>query len=789
MSDGGVAPNAMLGQSVRRASLDRFTRGRGAFISDISVPGALAVAIARSPVAHAELISVDVSAARAAPGVVAVVTGADIGELAPMPAMWALPGQKYSDLRPLAEDRLRYAGQPYAAVIARSRAEAEAALSLIELRYAALPPILSVDAAMAPGAERIYPHWSDNIVASNRWLVGDADAGLAASATTIADRFVSQRVHALSIEPRGVIAQAEGDGALTIWSSTQSIHQVRSCIASCLNMPEHIVRVIAPDLGGSFGMKGNAYGEEVLLAWLARRLGRPVRWIERRSEAFAASVNGRDEQVDIEAGFDGEGRFTALKARLVLDKGGDSSVCSIGMAYFSGLVMTGGYHIPAIDIEAMGVLTNKSPTGAYRGYGQPEANLALERVMDLAAARLGLSPAEIRRRNFVPPDAMPVATATGLLLDSGRYAELMDATLLRFGYEDALARASRTTQEGVATGIGFAVYIEPTAFGPSEASRIVGINNGGFDVSTIRMEPSGHVRLFASQTPMGQGLETALAQLVANELALPVDDIVVSSSDTLHASYTAFGSGGSRGASVGGGSAVLAARELAGQIRRWGAFLLEAEADDIDLVQRGVQVRGDPTRRVAMSDLAAAAYFGFPCPPGMTPGLEARHAYDPLAMSVSYGAVAVEIEVDLDTGKIAVQRMTFGHDCGVQINPAIVDGQVIGGAAQGIGATLFEELRYDEAGRPLVQSLHDYLVPLASDLPTIDLLHLTTPSPFHTLGIKGVGETGVIAVPAAIMNAVQHAIGPQVRLTTLPLRAERLFDAIRAGVRPSGAAS
>ena len=779
----------MMGQSVRRTSLDRFARGCGSYIGDISVPGVLTLAIARSPVAHAKIIAIDVSAARAAPGVVAVVTAADMTELAPMPAMWALPGQNDSDLRPLAEDRLRYAGQPYAAVVARSRAEAEAALRLIDLSYATLPPILSVDAALAPDAPRLYPHWADNIVAANRWQVGDVGAALAASAITIADRFVSQRVHALSMEPRGVIARAEGDGGLTLWSSTQSIHQVRACIAACLGVPEHILRVIAPDIGGSFGMKGNAYGEEVLVAWLARRLGRPVRWIERRSESFAASVNGRDEQVDIEAGFDGDGRFTALKARLVLDKGGDSSVCSIGMAYFSGLVITGGYHIPAIDIETMGVVTNKSPTGAYRGYGQPEANLALERVMDLAAARLGLSPVEIRRRNFIPPEAMPVATATGLYLDSGRYAELMDATLIRFGYDDAVARADRTRRENAATGIGFATYIEPTAFGPSEASRIVGIKNGGFDVSTIRMEPSGHVRLFASQTPMGQGLETALAQIVANELALPVEDVVVSSGDTMHASYTAFGSGGSRGASVGGGSAVLAARELAGQIRRWGAFLLDAEADDIDVVQGGVQVRGDATRRMGMSDLAAEAYFGFPCPPGMTPGLEARHAYDPVAMSVSYGTVAVEVDVDLETGKIAVRRMTFGHDCGVQINPAIVDGQVIGGAAQGLGAALFEELRYDEEGRPLVQSLHDYLVPLASDLPSIDLLHLTTPSPFHTLGIKGVGETGVIAVPSAIMNAVQNAIGPGVRLTTLPLRAERVFEAIQACTGSSAAAS
>jgi aerobic carbon-monoxide dehydrogenase large subunit len=778
-SDKATTDTPIVGRSVPRAALERFTRGRGVYVADIEFRDMLHVALARSPVAHARILRIDVEEARQCEGVIAVITAEDLTGVKAQPLLWNLPGQQYSQMRALAEERLRYVGQPYAAVVARTREQAAFGATRMAVRFESLPPILSIDASLAADATRIYPDWKDNIVGTTKWRTGEPERALAQSATVVSGRFISQRVHPLSLEPRGVLARREADGGLTLWTSTQSIHQVRSSLAECLGLPEHRIRVIAPDVGGAFGMKGCASVEETLLGFLAMKLDRPVRWIETRAEAFVG-LHGRDERVDLDLGLDADGRITALRAHIVLDKGADPTACSFGTAWVTGAVITSGYRVPATQVEGLGVITNKSPTTAYRGYGQPEANLAIERALDIGASRLGLSPAEIRRRNFVQASEMPYTTPSGMALDSGQYERLMDMTLERFGYREALARASASNSAPVCTGVGFACYTELTNFGPSAVCKLVGITNGGFDVCAVRMEPSGHVRLFISQTPMGQGIETAMAQICAQELCLNVDDISVSHGDTLTAPYTAYASGGSRGAGVAGSAVVLAARDLAGQIRRWGAQLLGATESTVVLARGGVEVLEHPQRRVAIPAVAAAAYFGACCPDGATPGLEARAAYDPPALAISYGTVAAEVELDRETGKIAVRRLTFGHDCGTQINPALVEGQVRGGAVQAIGATLFEELPYDKEGRPLVVSLQDYLVPLASDVPTIDLLHLTTPTPFSPLGIKGVGESGTIAVPAAIMNAVQHAIGPGGILTELPLRAERVLKAVRA---------
>lgn len=772
-----IAVGGAVGSSAPRRALDRFVAGKGRYLADVPLPGALTVLILRSTVPHAAILSLEVEAARRLPGVAAVLTGADLAGVRPQPSLWDLPGQNYSNLKALATDRLLYVGHPYAVIAARDADTAAAAAARVSLVSRPLPFHLTVDAAMAPGAVLLYDHWPDNVVASQHWSAGDLAAGFAAAAHRLGGRYTTQRVHALSLEPRGVAAIPEGEG-VTVWASTQSIHQVRAGIAECLNLPEHLVRVIAPDIGGAFGMKGCAYGEETLLALLARRLQRPVRWIEGRPESFIGSTHGRDTRVDLEAAFDADGRLLALKADVVLDKGADPYATSIGTAWVTGAVLTGPYHVPAVDIGTCGVVTNKTPTGAYRGYGQPEANFPLERLLDQAARQIGLDPAEIRRRNMVTPDQMPFPLPSGVTLDSGRYADLLDATLIRFGYGPALERAAETRADGRVTGIGIASYVELTNFGPSPVCRLIGVNNGGFDTSIVRMEPSGHVRLLIGQTPMGQGVETSLAQVCADRLHLPVEDIAVVHGDTLSAPYTAYASGGSRGAGVAGMSVRIAADRMGERLRRWGAHLLGAELDRVVLTQGGVQVEGEPTRRLPVAAIAREAYYGANVPPGLEPGLEDRAAYDPPALAVSYGSVAVEVSVDIALGKIAVERVTFGHDCGVQINPAIIDGQVRGGVAQAVGGTLFEEIRYDATGQPLTLSLHDYLLPLASDLPPIDLLHFETPAPFSPLGAKGVGESGVIAVPAAIANAVQHALGPAAGiLDTLPLTAERVLAA------------
>lgn len=764
--------------AARGRALDRFVRGKGRYIADVDVPGTAELVFVRSPVAHADILDIDSDAAREMPGVHAVLTAADLNGLGPQPPMWDLPGQRQTPERALAEGRLRHVGEAYAAVVAADYETAVAAAARVTVEYRSLPPVLTIDESAA-GNVRLYPEWPDNVVARSAWQAGDVDAALAEATILVSETFTTQRVHAHSLEGRGVIARPEPDGGLTLWVSTQAPHQVRAAVAESLGLPEHRLRIVVPDVGGAFGMKAFAYAEESFLGFLALRLGRPLRWIERRDEAYVASTHGRDEQIAMTAGFDAKGRILGLRAQIRLDKGARPYAGSIGTAWVSGATLTGGYRVPAIDIGAAGFVTNKTPTGAYRGFGQPEANLAMERLLDIAAAQLGIAPPDIRRRNLVTPAELPSPTPTGLLLDSGAFTDLMDATLDRFGYAVARARAAEASSAQRRIGVGMACYTEMTNFGPSAMSSIIGVRSGGFDSCTVRMEPSGHVRLWSGITNIGQSIDMTLARICADVLRVPVEDVAVMLGDTDHPAYTAYGTGGSRGAGVAGGAAFLASNNLAQLIGKWGAHLLGFGDDEVELVQGGVQAKVNGGPRIAMRDIAAAAWRGTTCPPGLMPGLEVQKTYDPSGLAISYGTVVAEVALDMMTGKLSVERMTIGHDCGVQINPEVVDGQIYGAAAQAIGATLFEEIAYDAAGNPLTLSMHDYLVPLAADLPPIDLLHLSTPSPFAPHGAKGVGESGIIAVPAAIMNAVQHAIGPGVTLDRLPLTPERVHAAIQ----------
>ncbi len=765
-----VAVPAHIGRETRRPRTAAFARGEGRYIGDV-LPDAVWLCLLRSPQAHARIDRVDVTAALAAPDVLAVYTGADVRDLVPPPNLWQLPGQREANLRPLADERVRYVGDAVAAVVARTEAAARAACDCIAVDYTPLPLVMSVEAALAPDAPRLYEHWPDNVVARCHWQVGEVELALAEAAVVVSHTFVSGRVHPLPLEPRGVAASVDPrDGALTVWSPTQSVHQVREGIATCLRLPEHRVRVIAPDIGGSFGQKACLYPEEILVAYAALRLGRSVRWMETRTEAFVSSIHGRDQGVTLTAGFTSDGRLLAVRGNIVLDKGAEPYRTSIGTAWITGALLTGPYRVDAIDIYACGVVTNKTPTGAYRGFGQPEANFAMERTLDIAAQRLVLDPLEIRRRNLPSPDDLPCATATGIGLDSGRYVELLEAVATR-------AQWTRPSQPGAGhlrKGRGLAFYMEVTNFGPSVITNAIGVAAGGFDVASVRMEPSGHVTVHTGQTPMGQGVEIALAQICADELLLAPTDIAVVHGDTQSCSYTAYASGGSRGAGVGGSAVALAARQLAGKLRLLGAHLLNAALDEVVLFDGEVRVRAQPERAIAYAALARLAYRGAGLPAGMAAGLETQFVFDPVNLAVSYGAVVVDLTVDTRTGLVTLEHIVFGHDCGTQINPALVAGQVIGGIAQGIGCTLYEELRFDAQGRPLVRSLFDYPVPLAADLPPIELLHLETPTPYSATGAKGVGESGVIPLPAAIANAVQNALGSVAIDNRLPLTPDRI---------------
>jgi carbon-monoxide dehydrogenase large subunit len=762
-----------------RPSARRFLEGRGRYVADLSMPGMLHAVVVRSAEAHAD-IAIDADPARAVVGVRLVLDGADIlASIQPPPIIWDVPGQRRSGLRALAHGRVRYVGEPVAIVVAESEAIARHAAALVRIAYVQRPVIASIDQALAADAPRLYDDWPDNVVASAEWNGGDPDAAFADAPVHVAGRYVSGRVSAHSLETRGVLAAYDpAQDGVTVHSSTQGPHQVREAIAWCLGIAEHRIRVIVPDVGGAFGSKSCPYGEEILLAHLALRLRAPVRWIESRAEAFVACVPGRDEIVDIELALSEDGAILGLKALITLDKGAEPYAASVGAAWAGAMMVTGAYRIANVHVATRVVVTNKTPTGAYRGYGTPEVNFALERALDDAARRIGLDPAELRRRNLVPAEAMPAPSATGLLLlDSGRYEEMLDLALDAFGYRARVDRAHAARAQGRAVGIGLAFYVEPTNLGPSALCGMIGINSGGFDIATIRMEPSGQVVVFTGQTPMGQGVERVLQQLCAAELTMPDEDVTVVHGDTQACPYTAYGSGGSRGTGIGGSAVMLAAGRLREKLCAIGAHLVGAAPDEVELSQGGVQVRGDSARRVSIARVARAAYLAHDLPAGMEPGLDARASFDPAALAITYGVALAEVEVDRETGLVEVRDILFGHDCGRQINPALVEAQVIGGIVQGIGATLYEGLDHDAAGQPAIRCMRDYPLPFAADVPPIALVHLETPSPFFPNGAKGVGESGAIPIPAAIANAIRDALGDAAgdAVDRLPIRPENLL--------------
>jgi carbon-monoxide dehydrogenase large subunit len=765
-----------VGSSARRPLIERFVKGRGQYVADLRRPHTLHAVFARSAIAHGRIRTINIARAAAVEGVVHILTGQDIGHMRPQPQIYDLPEQQISGMLPLATDTVLYVGHAVAVVVATSLRAAVRACALLEADIEPLPVVADVEEAMRADAPAVHAHWTHNRVATSRWNSADVPAKLAESFLVIEGVFKTPRVHALPLETRGVLAEPGSEaGCVTLHTATQSPHQVRGHVAHILGWPEHRLRVVAPDIGGAFGMKVWMYPEEPLIAYLADLLGRPVRWIETRREAFVASTHARAEWVELSMGFSHDGHVTGLKAHVVLDKGADPGTVSTGTALVSGACITGAYAIAAIDVEATGFASHRTPTGAFRGFGQPEANFAVERALDIAARHLDLDPAEIRRRNFVPPQAMPHAIPTGLVLDSGDYAALMDLTLERFGYAQARERAAQARAEGRLIGIGMAFYTEVTNFSPSWLTTLLGIRTSGFELASIRMEPSGHVVLFSSQTQMGQGVEVAIAQTCADELGLPIEDILVVTNDTQTGDFTGYASAASKGAGVGGSCTALVCRRLVTRLKTWGAHLLKLEMDAVALEPGCVRAIADPSISVTVAEIASAAYLYVTHPEGLEPGLVDHAGYDPPGLAIPYGLAVCEVEVDPATGTIALQRLVFGHDCGTQINPRIVEGQVLGGVMQGIGSSLSEEILYDAQAQPLTWSMHDYGLPFAGDLGDFDAIHTETPSPFSLNGAKGVGESGTIPIPAAIANAVHDALGGMRGLCELPLTPEQVF--------------
>ncbi len=770
-----------VGQRLKRREDPELLTGKGWFIGDLTRPGMLHAAFLRSPHPHARIVSIDTSGAAGLSGVQAIMTGRDLPPtLRPQPVTHVFT-DRATPAYALARDRVRYVGEPVAVVAAESPYIAEDALDRIEVQWEVLPSVGDVEAALADGAPRLYDDWPDNIAGVFEKEMGDVDRAIAEADVVVSERFRIQRQFACPLETRGVLAEWDPyRDELVLWSSTQILHITRDCLADVLGIPEDRIRVLVPRIGGGFGCKFHFYAEEVAIALLARQAGRPVRWIEDRLEAFVATVHARDQVIQATMAARADGTITAVVADIVGDMGAHLHTVSYGPVWLTAVMMTNVYLIPNARVRARAVVTNKTPLGSFRGWGQPEANFVVERLVDRLAQRLGRDPGEIRRQNFVPPDRFPYKSLHHTF-DSGRYADCLDRGLELLHYPQWRRRQAEWRQRGRYIGIGMSFYVENTALGPSRMLNAGGVLQGGYDIARVRIEPGGQVTVYTGLCEMGQGFTNGIAQICAQTRGITPEQVTVVTGDTQSCPYTGYGTGASRSAAVGGAAVMLAARRLREKIEAIAAHMLEAAVGDLVIERGRIWPRGTPARAVTMADIGRAAYLRpIELPPCMAPGLEVIETFDPPQMAWPYGVNLAVVEVDVETGEVHFLDYVVVHDCGTLLNPMIVEGQLHGGVAQGIGAALWEHLRYDESGQPLTRTFMDYLIPTAAELPRFRLDHLVTPSPIIPGGMKGVGEAGIIGPPAALVNAVEDALRPfGASFTETPLTPERVLAAIQ----------
>ncbi len=777
---------SLLGAAVRRTEDARLTTGRGQYIDDVELPRMLEAAILRSPHPHAKIVRIDATRALELPGVYAVLTGRELAEVArPQPVMWHLiPGQRETYTYAMAVDRVRWVGQAVAAVAARDRYVAEDALALIEVEYEQLPVVANLDRALAPGAPKLYDDWPDNVMGRVTLTKGDADAAFAAADVTVRERFKVGRHFACPLETRGCVASWDPySDEIDLWLSGQGPNTARDLLGETLGLPIHKIRVRTPDVGGGFGCKFDFYGEEVIACILAKRTGRPVKYIEDRLESFVATAHARELVIDAEMAATKDGKITGIRATLYGVLGGGLSLVGSGPPWLAASLVTGPYNVPNVSSTLVSVVTNRAPYGSYRGWGQPKANLVHERLVELIARKLGIDRNEVRRRNFPSPNEFPFNTGVVWTYDSGRYADCLDLCLNGLKEHGWWKRQEEARKAGRSVGIGFSFHMEVTAFGPSRLLNDVGLAHSGFDEEVVRIDSSGRVTVFSGQAALGQGIQTTLAQVAAQTLGVPLEDVTVVVGDTTNCPYTGYGTGASRGAALGGAAIIRAGEKLREQVLRIAGQILEVAPEDLTIENGRISVVGVPDRFITMADVGDAAYrrLSGKLPDGMQPTLEERCAFDPEAFAMTYGCTAAMTEVDRETGVVTLLDYLTAHDCGTVINPTIVDGQLHGGAAQAIGGALYEELVYDDAGQPVTTTFMDYLLPTASEVPRFTLLHMETPSPHIPGGMKGVGESGIIPAFAAISNSLDDALSDLgVTVTTLPATPPRMLELIRS---------
>jgi carbon-monoxide dehydrogenase large subunit len=787
--------NGSVGTSVPRKQDPRLLTGRGRYVDDIQKPGMLYCAILRSPHAHARITRIDASKAKAIPGVVEVITGADGKELSgPLPPTIEI-AMVLNESYAIAHDKVLYQGEPVAAVAATDRYVAEDALEAIEVEYEVLPAVTTIEGALAPDAPRLYEDWESNVELAWGMKTGDIDAALESADVVVEERLPHHRYTGTPIEGRGVVATYDiHSGELEVALSTQAAHQSRTLLAEALRLPEQKIRVTARDVGGGFGTKLQV-DAEVIPCMLAIKTGRTVKWTETRTENLISCVHSRDYVWDLKAGFTSDGKITGIQAKLWADAGcdGTNRAPGVGAALVGAFYLPGSYHVPILDVEVVGVVTNKAPYGAYRGYGKDMATDGIERFLDLAARKLGIPSDELRRRNFIQPDEYPYTIVTGPIYDSGNVPVLLEMAQDALDFDGFRERQEAARAEGRYLGIGFACMTEPSG------GAVPNCIFNGYEPAIVRVTPEGGVILLTGLQEIGQGIETTLAQVVSDELSVQPDDVKVVYGDTDTVPY-GLGAWSSRGASYAVSASVSAARKVKEKILKVAAQAFEVPAADVELVDGHVQVAGVPEKRMSLADLGKAVYM-WPgpyamVPEGEEPSLEAtaywqapivRWVPDEVGTLSIYathptGCFGAIVEVDTETGKTTVEKMVVAHDCGNLINPVVVDGQIGGGVVQGIGGVLGEELRYDEQGNMLNRGFRDYLVPTAGDVPNIEVRHHVSPSPFTPLGTKGMGEGGAIGSPAAIVNAVQDALAPfDVTIRELPISPDRLLPLLKQG--------
>ncbi len=780
--------SSYVGAQVRRKEDPRLITGSSTYVDDIKIPGLLHMVFVRSPYAHATIKGIDSSEALAMPGVVKIITAAELDAVTT--GVYPVDATKESGeaaeesieedsipvpkILPLAKDKVRYIGEAVAAVIAESEAQAVDAAAVVDVNYEPLPVVTDPYEAQKDGAPQLYDNVKNNISVVEQTSDGDVDAAFASAKIKVSAKLRSNRVHPMPMETRGVLATPDPiTRGLTVWGSTQAPHWNRNSIADSLGLSQNQVRYIAPEVGGGFGCKIGAYQEEFVAAAAATVLKRPVKWIETRSECFLVTNHGRNQWGEFEVAADETGKITGLKARVVLDSG--AYPWALDLAWCTWVMSTGCYQVANLDYKVTGVYTNTMANGAYRGAGRPEAAYYIERLMDLIADEGGLDPVQVRRVNFIQPDQFPFTTHSGEVYDTGEYEKALDKALEVSSYDQLRQEQAAAREQGRYLGVGLASYVEICGFGP-------------YDSAQVRVEPSGAVTIFTGISPHGQGQETTFSQLAADYIGADFDSVVVHHGDT---GNTPQGNGtmGSRGLVVGGGALVLSLNKIKEKAARIAAHKLEAAIEDVELSGGKYRVKGVPSEGVTLADIAKLAYSG-DMPDDIDVGLETTSFFKPADETFPFGTHIAVVEVFPDTGQVKILKYVAVDDCGTIISPMLVTGQVHGGLAQGIGQALFEEVHYDENGELITGTLNDYAVAKAINFPTFETHHTTTTTPLNPLGAKGIGEAATIGSTPAIANAVIDALEPWgIHHLDMPFTAEKVWRAISNGGQPASGAA